>query len=449
MLVVIVVAFLLQPAQHPAQMRPSSKPPLLRLAPLDFSSDHSRQLAETARRAAGDWIVPAIGRFERLFLLQSALAPGLAFVGAQGAASLFDPLRPSTTRFSAGGTGTSPANALVSCMGEGLEFLSQVERGDDVDRAAHLDAVKSRLDPDIAGWLADCHPALADADGPIVDWLSAKDAATGQATLVPADLCLRRSEGRRRLPLLGPLSSGCAAGVSTERAAIRAILELVERDAVALWWAGGQPGRPVRPDGPIVDRAAALLATLRAGQTGRTTWLLDITSDLGIPVLAALSADGSGRQLACGFGARISAAEAAQAAILEMTQVEAAFALVEAKLNEGGPAALDDMDRRHLRRGALQIETCSLLHPAGTPIAGLEEEPWSDDTLDGLIRRLSEHGTRVWLVDLTRGDYGVAVIRALAPALQPFPSSHRSARLLSMVAKYGGGAQYGDGIDIM
>jgi ribosomal protein S12 methylthiotransferase accessory factor len=421
----------------------------LQLIPLDFRSNQVHELSDAARHLAGDWILSAPKRFERIFVLRSRIAPGLAFVGAQASVYPFDVVTPSPTRLSAGGTGVSLVEALISCMGEGLEFLSQVEREGDATHSGTVDDVRSLLDPDIAAWLAEYQPELLGASGRRVDWLMATSADGRRTTLIPADLCLRRSDNRRVLPLRGPLSTGCAVGPSREEAATRAILELVERDAVALWWLGGCPGRPVLPSGMIATEAAALLGRLRDGQAARVAWLLDITTDLGVPTFAALSADGNGRQLACGFAARTAASEAARAAILEMTQVETAFALIELKLAEGGPAALDQTDQRHLRRGALDVGACGLLHPSGPPAGWPEGEPQGRTALAALLQRLRDRGVGVWLADLTRAEHGVDAIRALAPELQPFPSTYRSQRLLSVVANCGGGNQYAEGVDIM
>ena len=421
----------------------------LQLVPLDLDSEQGRELAEAARRSAGDWIIAASKRFERIFVLHSPSAPGLAFVGAQASAHPFDIAAPSPARLSAGGTGLSLAEALTSCLGEGLEFLSQLEREGDVTRTGTADDVRGLLDADLAVWLADCQPDLRPTSGRSVDWLSATNVDGSRNTLVPADICLRRSDTRRALPLLGPLSTGCAVGGSREQAAARAILELVERDAVALWWRGGRRGRPVSPGGAIASEAAELLSTLRAGQAGRVAWLLDITTEFRIPTFVAVSADSEGRQLACGFAARPTAREATRAAILEMTQVEAAFALVESKLAEGGPAALNDVDRRHQRRGALDVGACELLHPDGQPADWPVGEPHGGAVLESLLQRLQAGGSDVWLTDLTRPDLGVSAIRAFIPALQLFPSSYRSSRLLSEVAVSGGANQYAESVEIM
>jgi ribosomal protein S12 methylthiotransferase accessory factor len=398
---------------------------------------------------AGDWILGAFERFERVFVLSTRSSPGLAFVGAQAAAHPFDVVASTPVRFSAGGTGVSLEEALTSCLGEGLEFLSQVEREGDVTHTGTVQDVRSLLNHDISTWLGECQSELLSASGRSIDWLTARSADARRMTLVPADLCLRRSESCRKLPLHGPLSTGCAVGRSKEEAATRAILELVERDAVALWWLGGRPGKPVSPSGLIATEAAALLGRLRGGEAGRVAWLLDITTDLDVPTFAALSVDGNERQLACGFAARTTARDAARAAILEMAQGETAFPLIESKLAEGGPAALDEVDRRHLRRGMLDVRACNLLHPDGQPVDWPEGEPHGSAALEDLLQRLRHHGVEAWLTDLTRPDLGLNAIRAFIPTLQPFPSTSRSPRLLRAFAIWGGCNEHAEGVDIM
>jgi ribosomal protein S12 methylthiotransferase accessory factor YcaO len=65
-----------------------------------------------------------------------------------------------------------------------------------------------------------------------------------------------------------------------------------------------------------------------------------------------------------------------------------------------------------------------------------------------LASHLRSKGIEIWLNDLTRRDHGVAVVKAIAPRLQPFPSDLRSDRLLSTIAIHGGGDQYCAGIEL-
>ena len=114
------------------------------------------------------------------------------------------------------------------------------------------------------------------------------------------------------------------------------MLELVERDAVALWWRGGRRGRAIVADSEAGRRAARLIARVRQGNDIRQTALLDITSDLGVPVVAAFSMRRDGFGVAVGFGARTTLAEAAQAAIFEMCQSELSLHVIAAKRRQSG-----------------------------------------------------------------------------------------------------------------
>src|SRR5262249_13362281 len=147
------------------------------------------------------------------------------------------------------------------------------------------------------------------------------------------------------------------------------------------------------------------------------SWLLDITTELEIPCIAAVSVNADGCGLACGLAARSTPQEAVQAAILEMCQMELAILVVELKLRERGEDGLNDVDRRHLVRSrAINAEHSALLQPGGVPRS---PQWWAgkaqDRTLASLVRRLSAHGIDAYFVDLTVPSLGLAVVRAVAP----------------------------------
>src|SRR5262249_56147212 len=76
-------------------------------------------------------------------------------------------------------------------------------------------------------------------------------------------------------------SNGCAAGNEPEEAILQGLLELVERDAVALWWYNRVrlPGLAIARSGmSYVDSLLEAFATL-----GRDVWALDLTDDRGVP----------------------------------------------------------------------------------------------------------------------------------------------------------------------
>src|SRR6202023_416559 len=111
-----------------------------------------------------------------------------------------------------------------------------------------------------------------------------------------ANLCRGRpsvqKKGRRQFPL----STGSAAGRSWDAAALHGLLELIERDAASLWWLGGNRGKSIPPGDEAQIMAETLWGLLRQRASARRSWLLDITTDIGVPCVASVScmADGFG-----------------------------------------------------------------------------------------------------------------------------------------------------------
>ena len=82
-------------------------------------------------------------------------------------------------------------------------------------------------------------------------------------------------------------SNGCAAGSVPEEAVLQGLLELVERDAVALWWYN----RLRRPAVDLESTGDPYVSSLvrHYGALRRDLWALDVTSDFGVPTFAAIS----------------------------------------------------------------------------------------------------------------------------------------------------------------
>ena len=202
--------------------------------------------------------------------------------------------------------------------------------------------------------------------------------------------------------------------------------------------------------------ACLLLHHLRAGQTNRISVLLDLTTDLGIPVVAACSYDTDGFDLACGVAARLDRVSAARAAILEMAQMELSTHIARLKRQQRGEASLNEADRRHLERATLCVPPCALFEtraPVDT-VRGVASVDRSDDARDilephtapQLVFDLAKRQISVVLVDHSRRDIGIPVVRALSAQLQPFSPMVTTERLKEMLAKTGGGARHHGGV---
>src|SRR5262249_39379836 len=115
-------------------------------------------------------------------------------------------------------------------------------------------------------------------------------------------------------------SNGAASGSTVEEAILQGFLELAERDACALWWYN-------RVRLPAFDLAALDDPWVRRTlghyrQRGRGACVLDLTTDLGIPVAIALSwRESDGKSIVLGLGAHLDAKIAVSRALAEMNQM--------------------------------------------------------------------------------------------------------------------------------
>jgi ribosomal protein S12 methylthiotransferase accessory factor len=115
--------------------------------------------------------------------------------------------------------------------------------------------------------------------------------------------------------------------------------------------------------------------------------------------------------------------------------MELAAPLAEAKRAERGEAALNDIDRRHLRRAASHIADCPLLQPQRlSPLSAQAATPAS---LQECARTLAGRGVALFAIDLTRPEIGVAAARVVSPQLQPYAAGVVTDRLRQCRAEHG------------
>lgn len=412
---------------------------------LDYEASDQVTAAPRAR------LLRAAAKFRRLFQLTVPDAPGLVFCGGEADPGCLGADFSGLPAGSMAGSGPTPGRAFESCVGEGIEYLSlfaretdDIEIGSVNERCRTLDDASARFVVAVAAFCG------IDPARPIC-WTRVRRAPEGTDAWFPADLCLRRAPAQRDFTPPLKLSSGCAAGVTEADAASRAVLELVERDAAALWWRGGRRGRAIAPGSEAGRAAAALLEQLRQGSRARRTWLLDITTDLGIPAIAALSARDDGFGFSFGLAARVRPAEAARAAIFELCQSELAHHVVAAKQRESGDRLLNESDQRRLRHGTLIDTThCALLQPDGeSDLAPFGAAADAETGLRDIPRRLAEAGIAAYWLPLTRPAFQVPVVRVLAPGLQADPCAIAGERLARAVADTGGGDRHTGGVPLL
>lgn len=336
-----------------------------------------------------------------MFTLVPPDAPGAHFCGAMFTIA--------GQRFPAGAADIDPIRARERCLGEIAETLAQFAEPEDmttVTAGYGLDDGEKRALERIGG----------DSGG---IWLAATRLADGMSMSLPANLCLRSlgNEG------MEPSSLGCAAGETREAAMRSALFELIERDAIALWWQGGVP--PMNTPEAVLGETMTLLAKVRQANNGRTTRFLGLQSIGDVPAVCALSFDSTGKSMAMGFGAAESFGSAASKALMELLQMEVGNRIVDLKVLRLGIEKLSLADQDiHERMRLLDVEMPPF-NLSGT--MALAPELSSTD----IAAKLGSLGVTVYAASICRDDADVPVVKLIAPALQPLPGQFETARLAS------------------
>src|SRR5262245_5888422 len=99
------------------------------LQALEYTGESSNRIdSEIANRAR---LLIAASRFARVFELAAPDAPGLFSFGAQFDPALADPLHDGSPIVGVSGVGLTLQQAFQGCIGEGIEYLSQLQTGTD------------------------------------------------------------------------------------------------------------------------------------------------------------------------------------------------------------------------------------------------------------------------------------------------------------------------------
>jgi ribosomal protein S12 methylthiotransferase accessory factor len=203
-------------------------------------------------------------------------------------------------------------------------------------------------------------------------------------------------------------SNGNAAGNTLEEAILHGLLELVERDHVALWWYNRIPAPAVELDSiadPWLDRLREQLA-----EEGREFWILDLTADLGLPAAAAIVASADGSGVGMGLGAQLDLRSASIRAATELAQL--GLGSPSGGLGTGVDPALHLDEHPFIRPDAeVQASTC-----VGEP--GYEGDPIA--ALDRCRTAIEDRGMELLVLDQTRPDIGLPVAKAIVPGMRHF-----------------------------
>jgi len=250
----------------------------------------------------------------------------------------------------------------------------------------------------------------------VLRWVWGFDLLSEEEILVPVSAVFHPYTPLGDLHLFKTNTNGLASGNTLEEAILHGLMEVIERDAWSLAELTRNGGRIIATDSPLIE---GLLEKFR--RAGVEIKLRDITSDLKIPVIAAVSDDVLLKDpalLTIGFGAHTEPEIACVRAILEVAQSRlvqiqgAREDTIKAELmRKAGYERMKRINRHWFEEGG-EVELKEL--------PGFSTDDIKED-IETTLRLLRNRGFEsVVVVDLTREELGVPTVRVIVPGLEVF-----------------------------
>ena len=326
---------------------------------------------------------------------------------------VFSSIRPMADRGAVSvynGKGASPVEARVSAMMEGIERYSSEVRDRDLTVARYSDLCQSEnaLDPSEL-----ILPAGADPNSDI-PWILGQDILNDVEIMVPANAVFHPlPDDYRRL--FRTNTNGLASGNELEEAVFHGLAEVVERDAWALVEAKRDTGPVIRN----VTDSTALGLLNKFAKADVAVHLKDITSDIGIPTCAASSDDFKLKDpilLTNGMGTHVSSRIAVLRALTEVAQ---------SRLTQIHGAREDTVSAEMKRQiGYERMKRINKhwfdesMEEDFSALPSFESDDFLED-VRYVTKKLEKAGLeRVIVVNLTREEIGVPVVRVIVPGLE-------------------------------
>jgi ribosomal protein S12 methylthiotransferase accessory factor len=349
---------------------------------------------------------------------------------------------------SAAGTGSTVIQARASAIGEAIERYSGVFQGNEPRiRASYEELGSKAIDPRRCMLFSELQYARAmheassawRAPDPfdesaVIEWSPVQRMTTGEMRYLPTGLLYYFYRGDHASQFV-VTSNGAAAGRTLQHAFVNGFLELVERDALSIWWYN----KLVRPavDLDAIDADAFRRIWRGFQKAGRKLWFLDITNDLGIPAFVAVSESGNTdlRKLDFAAGAHFSPGVAALRAASELCQH-----LGMAARSGNACRSTVALPRTESRTALASSPGPHLfpaphLPPARPRPLGFAEKGNAD--AERCLQLAHMRHIELYALEQTRPDLGLPVMRVIAPDLRPSWPRFAPGRLFDVPLRLG------------
>lgn len=318
------------------------------------------------------------------------------------------------------GKGMTAEQAQVSALCEALERQCSLYQGNEAVVWGDIGSVQNAVGPDQLLLFSERQYArpsqsrYAEADwvptrwepNISIAWTPAWSLSADAPRLLPLAHCYYEVPDSAGAAYCRGDSNGCASGNCLEEAILHGLFEVVERDAVAIWWYN----RVRRPEVDVASLGhPELVAELaRYPKLGWKSWVLDLTHDLSLPVTVAVAQDPDSGRIYFGFGCHVSPFLAVQRSLTELAQV------------------FDPLDLRPRPWSRREVGESDFVRPdpTGQPTnlhCLPEQAPGKANLCDMIgycVERLRSQGLELIVADKTRPDVELSIAQVVVPGLR-------------------------------
>ena len=353
------------------------------------------------------------------------------------------------------GKGMTDIQAKVSSLAEALERYSGIFRGDEYritstykklgKQAIHPNdcmnysesQYKNRTALNDRGLLFHTVPLPFDEDVEI-EWSPIWSLSKKEWKYLPSSYCYfgyrYQYEDGRDFFAWGD-SNGFASGNTIEEAILHGFFELVERDAVAIWWYN----KLIRPRVDLASFNHPYIKKLEDyyDLLGRDLWVLDLTTDFNIPVFAAVSIKPKSKtdEILFAFGCHFDPGTALLRSLCELNQ----FVSIAIDNLEHDNSHNNDVSRSWWKTAAMKDN--SYIKP-GKAVKRFSDytSPATDDLvkdIDLCNKIVEDLGMEMFVLDETRADVEMNVVKVIVPGMRHMWERFKEGRLYDVPVKMG------------
>jgi ribosomal protein S12 methylthiotransferase accessory factor len=331
------------------------------------------------------------------------------------------------------GKGLTISGAVLSAVGEAIERYSASlvdperivwKRPDELD-GEFLDPGDCGLYSDEQYQRADFPYVRFDPDIPH-PWTLGSWLHTGKPVWVPAIFVFLSIELRQEQLIAQGTSNGLAASTGKDDAALRAILELVERDAFMATWLTVRPAQRIQLDDTLDPLLRTVLEGIEALGASVEVYTLPL-GVIGTTVLCLALGDGDQYPgITFGLGCDLDPHAALRQSVLELGQTGPYLRrMMQSKVltAAGDPSGVREMlDHAAYYFPKERSSVFDRLRSENSTISLRDLKSVAKRSLEYCAAELEAAGVRVALIDVTSADVATgpfSVMRAVSPDLQP------------------------------